>query len=125
MAQNQARLREALAAFGETTAAAEVTAFMADRFPVAEPGWVSDATWQGPVAVPLDQVGMSNRVTWAASDDGDCVAKLAKKLRKRLSEGRHPRLAVIDGHHDVLAAESAGQPTVWAYVGHVDAKTGP
>jgi hypothetical protein len=80
---------------------------------------------------------MSNRDTWAASDDGDRVAKLAKKLRKRLGEGRHLRPAVlvrtsgsdkdvvIDGHHHVLATEAAGQPTVWAYVGHVDEKTGP
>jgi hypothetical protein len=30
---------------------------------------------------------------------------------------------IADGHHRFLAAEAEGEPSVWAYVGRVDART--
>ena len=138
LARYQARLREALAAFGETsTTADDVTAQLSKNFPASALGWVADATWQGPVAVPVEQVDTSNQAEWAAASNPGKVAKMQAKLRARLETSGHLKPAIlvrtpgaekdiiVDGHHRFLATVAEGQHTVWAYVGHVDAKTGP
>jgi hypothetical protein len=87
--------------------------------------------------VPLDQVDMSDKDQWDASSEPDKVAKIARKMRRALKKGQHPRAVVlirwpgsdkdvvVDGHHHVLAAEQDGQHFIWAYVGHVDSEDGP
>ena len=61
--------------FTESTTADDVTAQSAKNFRMSALGWVGDATWQGPVAMPIEQVDMSNQASWAASSEPGRVAK--------------------------------------------------
>ena len=138
----QARLAEALRLMPRITeadlsTAGAVYAQLAKNFPADALTWVKSADWEGPVAVPVADVDTSNRDSWAASSDQGRVANLQRKLVRRKAEGRHPKPVVLvrtpgadkdiiaDGHHHFLAAEGAGEATVWAYVGRVSERTGP
>ena len=99
--------------------------------------WVRDAEWEGPLNVGLHHVDTHDRGDWTASHEPDRVAKMQKKLRKRIAAGDHPKPVVLvrtpgsakdliaDGHHHFLAAENEGQHAVWAYVGRVSSERGP
>jgi hypothetical protein len=143
-AESRAALREALRRYRAaseslyTDAASAVHAQMAKAFPAGAIAWVKDdATWSGPVRVPLDQVDMSDRDQWDASRQPGKVARAAGKMRRASKKGRKPRPAIlvrwpgsskdvaVDGHHHILAAVQDGQHFIWAYVGHVPQEKGP
>jgi HK97 family phage portal protein len=143
VAAYRARLAEALRHMPRVTEADskpladEVWDQLSATFPAEAIAWVKDADWSGPHWVPVEHVDDSNRDSWAASRDDGRVAKLRKKLRKRLADGKHPKPVVlvrtpgadkdiiVDGHHHFLATEAEGHPTVWSYVGRVSQDEGP
>jgi Phage portal protein len=140
LARYRRRLREAQIAMGltETTdPGGAVYAQLSKDFPPGAISWVRSASWQGPQRVPVSQVDTRDRDQWDASRDQAKVAKLRRKLRRKLAKGEDPKPLVLvrwpgsdkdviaDGHHHFLAAEAEGQQFIWAYVGHVDSEKGP
>jgi HK97 family phage portal protein len=141
LAEYRKRIREALSALPVTEAsdgtANRVHAQLAADFPPGSIAWVKDGvTWSGPKRVPLDQVDTSNRSDWNASSAPGKVAKLRKRLRKKLAAGEQPKPVVLvrtedggkwkiaDGHHRFLAAEAEGMDSIFAFTGRVDGKSG-
>ncbi|HET9893680.1 MAG TPA: phage portal protein [Streptosporangiaceae bacterium] len=143
LARYRARLAEALRLMPRITedtttpdVAQQVHDQLSASFPADAIAWVLDADWSGPHPVPVDDVDTSDQDTWAASHDGNRIAKARKKLRKRKADGGHLKPLILvrtpgadkdmiaDGHHRYLAAVAEGEPTVWAYVGRVDADKG-
>ena len=105
-------------------------------FPPKAIKWARNAEWEGPMPVPMHDIDTSNRASWAASHDPGKVAKLRRRLRRRMAAGGHPKPAILvrtpgsskdviaDGHHHYEAAEAEGVPTLWAFVARVGAGTG-
>jgi len=89
--------------------------------------WVKDARWVGPVEVPLERIDFDDADNWAAANEPESVAEMAKKLKKgkelkpgisiRQTEG-DSRIKIVDGHHRVLAYKKLGRPFV-TYLGFV------
>lgn len=93
--------------------------------------WIRTARWEGPTAVPLDQVDFTGVSSWQAAHEPDRVARFADLIRRgKLKPAiavRNPgsdTLQIIDGHHRALAYRSLDQP-VMTWIGTVDKPTGP
>jgi hypothetical protein len=123
----------------------EVFAQLAEDFPPEVLDWVFDVEWQGPMAVPLDQVDFADEAEWTASSQPEKVEKFRAKIEKKESKGKHPKPAILiarpdfpalfvaDGHHRALAErelEEQGEgdraePGLWAWVATVPEDDGP
>ena len=108
-----------------------VYAQLLDDYPESALPWVRAAHWDGPMAVPLDQIDFSNRATWRATNEPEKVKQFAKKIKKGkfkpivlVYEPKNPHAIVVDGHHRALAYELLGRPAI-AYVARVGSTTGP
>lgn len=108
-------------------AAEHVYNMMLDKFPPKAIKWMRDATWIGPIEVPLERVDTDDIDGWAASHEPEKVAKFVKLLKKgkrlkpgvsvRQTEG-DSRIKIVDGHHRYLASLKAEVPFV-TYIGFV------
>jgi hypothetical protein len=123
----------------EKPVAQQVHDQLARDFPADAIAWVLKedvVTWEGPVAIPEDQIDMADRGEWDASHQPGKVAAFRAKLRRRKAKGGHLKPAIFiraagsskdliaDGHHRVLAELAEGQ-MAWAYVGRVKSAKGP
>ncbi len=106
---------------------------MRKNFPEKALGWMRDARWVGPVAVPVDRIDFGDEDSWAASHQPARVKYFAKQIRKgtahlhpvvAVQEPGDDKIKVIDGHHRTLAYKNLGLP-VKAYIGFVDSDGGP
>jgi len=102
-------------------------------FPDWALNWIRDGstTWEGPTAVPLDQVDYSGADSWQASHEPEKVAKFTDAIRQGkikpsvlVRKPGQKKLVVIDGHHRALGYRNLGQPVV-AWVGTVTKDSGP
>jgi hypothetical protein len=103
---------------------------MRSNFPEEAVQWVMRARWIGPVQVPWERVDIDDIDSWAASHQGDAVARFAKDIKAGsghtnpcvlVQEPTGNKAFIVDGHHRALAYHKLGQP-VLAYVGMIDAK---
>ena len=143
LARYRQRLAEAQQAMGITEATSQdpgdaVYSQLSDDFPPGAIKWVKQATWAGPMRVPLSEIDTRDKSEWNASrpQDQPKIAKLRRKLRAKLARGGRPKPVVLvrwpgadqwviaDGHHRFLAAEAEKQAWVWAYTGHVPQEKG-
>lgn len=107
-------------------AESQVMNLMSGNFPPEALTWVDDATWTGPVDVPMSEIDFDDEDSWAAAHQSDRVAH----FKDRINAGNPPhpvilvtvpgdnRKKVVDGHHRVLAYKALNKP-VPAYVGKV------
>lgn len=108
---------------------------LVDDYPADAISWVHDATWTGPVQVSVDQIDMSSRSSWQASDEPDKVDRFKRKIKHKTGKGKpvkpvvlvqtpkNSKLIVVDGHHRTLAYEGLGMP-VTAWIGLVNTEKG-
>lgn len=89
--------------------------------------WVKTVAWQGPLSVPLDSIDFSDVKNWSASKELDKVQDMAKAIKEdnwnkpsvfANEVSNNNKMAVLDGHHRVLAYQSLNLP-VPAYVAQV------
>jgi hypothetical protein len=93
--------------------------------------WLPQASWEGPINVPLDQIDFSNRDSWRAASEPEKVKEHLDKIKAgRLKPavlakvpGKN-QLIILDGHHRALAHRKLGTPML-AYVASVPARKGP
>ncbi len=109
----------------------EVYAQLSQVFPPDAVAWVWSVPWEGPEAVSMGDVDASNRQNWVASHEPEKVQGFVQTLEQtgelepvvlyRTPDGA---LHAADGHHRLLAYESAGEDPV-AYVADVPEEDGP
>jgi 2'-5' RNA ligase len=106
---------------------------MRRNYPEKSIGWMKDARWIGPVAIPLDRIDFDDQDKWAANHEKARVKHFAKQIKKgdahlhpavAVQEPGDDKIKIIDGHHRTLAYKKLGMP-VKAYVGFVDSDGGP
>lgn len=117
---------------GPTATPAEVREVMAKNFPPEALTWLADATWHGPMPVPLADIDFSNEKTWAAhhqvAHDDEFVQRLrdGEKLNPiiLIDTPKQHDFMIVDGHHRALAYRKLGESPI-AYVGTTTSPTGP
>jgi 8-oxo-dGTP diphosphatase len=103
------------------------------NYPPESVAWVrsGDVHWIGPVEVPVDRVDCDDEESWAASHQGEAVARFAREIAAgtghlnpvvMVQSPEKERAIVVDGHHRFLAYRKLGRP-VKAYVGLTDRVT--
>jgi ParB-like nuclease domain len=98
---------------------------MRANYPEKAIGWISAATWIGPVQVPQGRVNFAGRDGWAASHEPGAVKRFTRHIKAgtghthpvvMVQEPGESKADVVDGHHRTLAYEKLGRP-VTAYIG--------
>lgn len=110
----------------------QVRAQLAPDYPDEATAWVADANWAGPLDVPPNRIDLDNVKSWDAYRDKAKVDRFRKLMHRAgalkpivaVTTPGDDRVKVVDGHHRALAAVREAMP-VRAYVGAVDARTGP
>jgi ADP-ribose pyrophosphatase YjhB (NUDIX family) len=117
---------------GPAASAADVRAVMADNFPAKALTWLDDASWQGPMTVPLSEIDFTGDDTWAADHETSKVDEFMEKIKAGQhlnpiilvdTPGQHD-LMIVDGHHRALAYRALGESPI-CYVGTVSKPSGP
>lgn len=101
---------------------------LAEDYPKKDLDWVMSATWNGPQAVPLNQIDWQ-RGDWKV--DPDHIQDFVKKFKKNgylkpailVNEANDRLLFVADGHHRTATARKLGIPAN-AYVATVGSSSG-
>lgn len=107
--------------------AEHVLNLMRGKFPEKALGWVDDATWVGPVKVPVDRFDTDDQDSWSASHHDSVI----KDYQKQIKDGTahlnpiigvqvpgDDRVKIVDGHHRFLAYQALGKK-VPAYIGTI------
>jgi 8-oxo-dGTP pyrophosphatase MutT (NUDIX family) len=115
----------------KTSVLAKVKKQMSSDFPERYMDWMDDASWTGPVRVPVTDIDFSDEKRWAAHHEQAKVDHFAKNIRSGVQKPvvvvrapGHSHLRVVDGHHHVLAYKQAGVDPV-VFIGKVAKDSGP
>lgn len=103
----------------------EVYHQMLPDFPGSALEWVKHTVWIGPMPISLDQIDVSNRANWVASNEPEKV----KVHQDLIKEGKsapiilgkfynHDKFVIIDAHHRFLAYEALHLPPI-AFIGEI------
>lgn len=111
---------------GEVSASV-VRNLMLRNFPAKALMWLSDATWSGPVDVPIDEVDWDAAKTWATAHQEGKVDKFKADIESgnpprpaiMVLEPGDPKYKIVDGHHRTTAYKQLGKDTAPAFVGKV------